>query len=103
ELKAELAAMQVQLALAQGDLTRAAHQAQPDSLGQIRVLIAQGQAERALKSLERYQASLGAEGWEAERFQSLLLQALAEYELAKPEEVYYALKDAFHLAENAHV
>jgi LuxR family maltose regulon positive regulatory protein len=103
ELKVELAWLQVQLALAQGDLTRAAQQAQPDSLGQIRVLIAQGQAQRALKSIERYQSGLGAEGWEAERFHSLLLQALAEYELGKPEAVSYALQEAFHLAENAHV
>lgn len=103
ELRAELAQLQVQLALGQGDLTRAAQQAQPESLSQIQVLIAQGQAERALKSIEHYQASLGAEGWELERFQSLLLQALAEYELAKPEAVYYSLREAFHLAENAHI
>lgn len=103
ELRAELAQLQVQLALAQGDLTRAAQQAQPESLSQMQVLIAQGQAERALKSIEHYQASLDAEGWELERFQSLLLQALAEYELAKPEAVYHSLREAFQLAENAHI
>lgn len=103
ELKAEFSALHVQLALAQGDLTRAAQQAEPNSLKQIQVLIAQAQAEQALKKIEAYQARLGPEGWEAERLQSLLLQALAEYELGNTAAVIRVLNKAFQLAENAQV
>ena len=97
----EIAAVQVQLLLKQGDLAQAAHLAQKHELpiSQVRVHLAQGETSAALSLLEPLRQQAEAKGWENERLQVVVLQAVARHAHGEKELAVQLLDEALVLAE----
>ena len=97
----EIAAVQVQLLLQQGDLVRAAHLAQKHELpiSQARVHLAQGETSAALSLLEPLRQQAEEKGWEDERLQVIVLQAVAHCAPGEQERALQLLDEALALAE----
>ena len=97
----EIAAVQVQLLLKQGNLAQAAHLAQKHELpiSQARVHLAQGETSAALAVLEPLRKQADAKGWENERLQVVVQQAIAHHAHGEKEKAIQLLDEALALAE----
>ncbi len=97
----EVAAVQVLALLRQGNLVAAAHLAQAHDLpiSQARVYLAQGDPSAALTVLEQWRQQAEARGWQDERLQAMVLQALALQAQGDQDKAAQQLGDALALAE----
>jgi LuxR family maltose regulon positive regulatory protein len=97
----EVAAVQVLTLLRQGHLAAAAHLAQAHELplSQARVSLAQGDTSAALTMLELWREQVEAKGWQDERLQVLVLQAVALDAHGELDRAVHLLCDALSLAE----
>jgi ATP/maltotriose-dependent transcriptional regulator MalT len=97
----EIAAIQVQALLHQGNLAAAAHLAQAHKLpmSQARVHLAQGDTSAALAVLETWRGQVEAKEWADERLKVLVLQALALQAQGARDKAVHVLLDALALAE----
>lgn len=97
----DVAAAQVQLLLAQGNLPAALHLARTYSLkiDEAQVLIAQGEFSAALEILASLQEQARANGWAAERLAALVLEAMAWHLQGDKAQALQRLSEALTLAE----
>jgi len=102
----EVAALQVRTLLCQGRLVEAFELAEKHPLptGRARVCLAREDPGSALAALEPLRRQVEAKGWESERLQVMVLQALALYVRARNahstvDKAVYLLGDALALAE----
>ena len=97
----EVAAAQVLTLLRQGDLAAAAHLAQRYELpiSQARVHLAQGDTSAALAALEPLRSQTEAKGWEDERLEVMVLQAVALQAHGEKDRAAQLLGNALELAE----
>ena len=97
----EITAVQVRQLLQQGDLTTAAKLAQTHELpiGQARVHLAQGETSAALSVLEPLRRQVDAKGWENERLQVLVIQAVSLFSHGEKERALQLLEEALALAK----
>ena len=99
----EVAAAQVLTLLHQGHLAAAAHLAQANALpiSQARVHLAQGDPSAALAVLSPWRQQMEAKGWEDERLQVMVLQAVALEAHGEQDQAVHLLCDALAIAEPA--
>jgi LuxR family maltose regulon positive regulatory protein len=97
----EIAAVQVQALLRQGDLPAAAHLAHQSDLplSRARVLLAQGDPGAALAALEPLRRQMEAKNWADERLRVLALQAVALHLGGDASQAGQVLSEALALAE----
>ena len=97
----EVAALQVQTFLRQGDLAAAAQLAQthPLPLSQARVHLARGDASGALAVLETFRQQVEAKGWKDEQLKGMILQAIAYQMDGNMDRAMQVLRQALALAE----
>ena len=97
----DVAAAQVLALLRQGDLAAAARLAEAHELpmGRARVHLAQGDASAALAALGPRRRQAEAKGWEDERLEAMVLQAVALQAHGEEDEAAQLLGDALALAE----
>ncbi len=97
----EVAAAQVLTLLHQGNLAAAAHLAQTYELpiSQARVHLAQGDTSAALAALEPLRQQAEEKGWEDERLEVMVLQAVALHAHGEKNKAVQLLGDALALAE----
>jgi LuxR family transcriptional regulator, maltose regulon positive regulatory protein len=100
-LTLEIAAAQVLTLLHQGNLAAAAHLAQTHELpiSQARVLLAQGDTSAALAVLEPLRQQMEVKGWADERFNVMVLQAVAHHALGEEVKAIQLLGEVLALAE----
>ncbi len=96
----EIAAVQVQVLLGQGQRDTAAALAQTYALplSQVRVCLAQGDPAAALALLEPTLQAAEAKDWPDERLKALILQAIALHQQGESERALQTLHDALTLA-----
>jgi LuxR family maltose regulon positive regulatory protein len=101
-----VADLHVRALLHQGALEKASELAEqhPRILSRARVRLAQGDASSALAALEPLREQAEAKGWESERLEVMVLQAVALYERARGahstiDKAVYLLGEALALAE----
>jgi LuxR family maltose regulon positive regulatory protein len=99
--KPDIASVQVLALLRQGDLTEAADLAEKHerSISQARVQLARGDEAAALATLEPLRQQAEAKGWQDEKLQVMVLQALAYQALGEKEQAVELLKEALILAK----
>jgi LuxR family maltose regulon positive regulatory protein len=97
----EVAAVQVLTLLHQGDLAAAADLAEKHELplSQARVHLAQGDTSAALAVLEPLRRQVEAKGWEVERLEVIVLQAVANHAYGETVKAVQLLSEALALAE----
>jgi LuxR family maltose regulon positive regulatory protein len=97
----EIAAAQVLTSLHQGNLTAPAHLAQTHELpiSRARVQLAQGDTGAAVAELEPLRQQVEAKGWQDERLNVMVFQAVAHHAHGEKEEAVQMLGDALALAE----
>jgi LuxR family maltose regulon positive regulatory protein len=97
----EVAAAQVLTMLHQGDLAAAADLAERHELplSQVRVHLAQGDPLAALAVLEPLRRQVEAKGWESERLEVIVLQAVALHTHGETNKAVQLLSEAMSLAE----
>ena len=97
----DVAAAQVLTLLRQGNLAAAAHLAETHELpmGLARVHLTQGDPAAALAALGPLRRQAEAKGWEDERLEVVVLQAVALHAHGKDDEAVQLLGDALALAE----
>ena len=97
----EVAAVQVLTLLHQGDLAAAADLAEKHDLplSQARVHLAQGDTSAALTVLEPLRQQIEVKGWEVERLEVIVLQAVANHAHGETEKAVQLLSEALSLAE----
>ena len=96
----EVTAAQVRALLHQGNVAEAAHLSQTYELprSQARVHLAQGDPSTALTVLEPWRRQVEAKGWEDERLNVMVLQALAHHAHGEKDTAVRLLSDALALA-----
>jgi len=97
----EVAAVQVLTLLHQGDLAAAADLAEKHELplSQARVHLAQGDTSAALAVLEPLRRQVEEKGWEVERLEVIVLQAIANHAHGETDKAGQLLSEALALAE----
>jgi LuxR family maltose regulon positive regulatory protein len=97
----EVAAAQVLVLLRQGDVAAAAHLAHTHDLpiSQARVLLAQGDTSEALAMLAPYRRQMEVKGWQDERLNVMVLEAIALYAHSEKDKAMQLLGKALALAE----
>jgi LuxR family maltose regulon positive regulatory protein len=97
----EVAAAQVLTLLCRGDLAAAAHLAETHDLpmGRARVHLARGDATAALATLGPLRRQAEARGWEDERLEIMVLQAVALQAHGEEDEAAQLLGEALEVAE----
>jgi LuxR family maltose regulon positive regulatory protein len=97
----EVAAAQVLTLLRQGDLAAAAHLAQTHDLpiSRAKVLLAQGDPSAALAILEPLRQQMETKGWEDERLNAMILQAVALHAHGEKDKAVQLLGEALMMTE----
>jgi len=97
----EIAAVKVLTLLHQGEMVAAAHLAQKYELpiSQTRVHLAQSETSAALMVLEPLRQQAEVKGWEDERLQVMVLQAVTHYSHGNKEKAVQLLDEALMLAK----